>query len=150
MYLNYCVFLFKFGLWDNTLPSRLSSITAEQQNLFEKGKAIDAFPLCSYVSFTSSYFLIFDLKKLLNAVAELEELKPIVQQKLEELNRKSRYQVNKGNNHHQNNLVGFSGQYSPANKQSFKAWGTNKVCTMYVLLLMCHSSVLVWLPWIWL
>ncbi|PHU14726.1 Adenosylhomocysteinase [Capsicum chinense] len=58
--------------------------------------------------------------KLLNAVAE--ELKPIVQQKLEQLNRKSTYHV-----HHQNNLLGFSGEYSLANKQSFKAWGTNKI-----------------------
>ncbi|KAF3628025.1 AMSH-like ubiquitin thioesterase 1 [Capsicum annuum] len=70
---------------------------------------------------------IYLKKKLLNAVAELEELKPIVQQKLEQLNRKSTYHVNKGNNHHQNNLLGFSGEYSPANKQSFKAWGTNKI-----------------------
>lgn len=70
---------------------------------------------------------IYLKKKLLNAVAELEELKPIVQQKLEELNRKSTYQVNKRNNHHQNNLLKFSGDFSPANKQSFKAWGTNKI-----------------------
>ncbi|KAK4350030.1 hypothetical protein RND71_029343 [Anisodus tanguticus] len=72
---------------------------------------------------------IYLKKKLLNAVAELEDLKPTVQQKLEELNRKSTYQVNKGNNHHQNNLLGFSGEFHPANKQSFKAWGTNKIAT---------------------
>ncbi|XP_015070862.1 AMSH-like ubiquitin thioesterase 1 [Solanum pennellii] len=70
---------------------------------------------------------IYLKKRLLNAVAELEDLKPIVQQKLEALNRKSTYQVNKGNNHHQNNLLGFSGEYSPANNQSFKAWGANKI-----------------------
>ncbi|XP_060205547.1 AMSH-like ubiquitin thioesterase 1 isoform X2 [Lycium barbarum] len=68
---------------------------------------------------------IYLKKRLLNAVAELEELKPIVQQKLEELNRK--YQVNKGNNHHQNNLLGLSGEFYPAYKQSFKAWGKNKI-----------------------
>ncbi|CAN4086694.1 unnamed protein product [Withania somnifera] len=66
-------------------------------------------------------------QKLLNAVAELEELKPIVQRKLEELNRISTYQVNKGNNHHQNNLLGFSGVFSPANKLSYKIWETNKI-----------------------
>lgn len=78
-------------------------------------------------------------------MAELEDLKPIVQQKLEALNRKSTYQVNKGNNHHRNNLLGFSGEYSPANNQSFRAWGTNKVCIMYVLLPRCHSGDLAWL-----
>lgn len=79
-----------------------------------------------------------DLKRLLNAVAELEQLKPIVQQKLEELNRKSTYQVNKGNNHHQNTLLGFSGEFYPANKQNPKACGTTKVCITYMLFIRCH------------
>lgn len=79
-----------------------------------------------------------DLKRLLNAVAELEQLKPIVQQKLEELNRKSTYQVNKGNNHHQNTLLGFSGEFYPANKQNPKAYGTTKVCIPYMLFISCH------------
>lgn len=75
---------------------------------------------------------IYLKKRLLNAVAELEQLKPIVQQKLEELNRKSTYQVNKGNNHHQNNLLGFSREFYPANKQNPKAYGTTKVAAPVV------------------
>ncbi|KAL3529263.1 hypothetical protein ACH5RR_008585 [Cinchona calisaya] len=51
---------------------------------------------------------IFLKKKLLNALAELEELKPVVQRKIEDLNGAQKYQANKGGYQPQNNLLDLS------------------------------------------
>ncbi|XP_019176959.1 PREDICTED: AMSH-like ubiquitin thioesterase 1 [Ipomoea nil] len=67
---------------------------------------------------------IYLRKKLLNAVAELEELKPGVQKKIEELNRRSTYQANKWSNNHQNNLIGPPKDLHLVKKQNFSSYGT--------------------------
>ncbi|GAV90677.1 JAB domain-containing protein [Cephalotus follicularis] len=52
-------------------------------------------------------------KRLLNALNELEELKPAVQQKINELNRKQTYQVNGRGPIHQNNSLDWSSVTKP-------------------------------------
>ncbi|XP_059640837.1 AMSH-like ubiquitin thioesterase 1 isoform X2 [Cornus florida] len=60
----------------------------------------------------------FLMKKLLDALNELEELKPAVQQKLDELNRKHVYQVNGWGHIHQNSSFDSSLELYPIKKQT--------------------------------
>ncbi|KAF7819889.1 AMSH-like ubiquitin thioesterase 1 [Senna tora] len=62
-------------------------------------------------------------KKLLNSLNELEELKPLVQQKIIELNRRQTYQQNRWGKSHSNNLI----QFSPVKKQTNTSSGQIKV-----------------------
>ncbi|XP_031406827.1 AMSH-like ubiquitin thioesterase 1 [Punica granatum] len=62
-------------------------------------------------------------KKLLNALTELEKLKPIVQQKIDELNRKHSDQMNGTVYFHQN----ISSAWTPVRKQTLTHSDTNKV-----------------------
>ncbi|KAJ6813253.1 AMSH-like ubiquitin thioesterase 1 isoform X1 [Iris pallida] len=59
----------------------------------------------------------FNRKKLLDVLDELEELKPDVQRRTEELNMKSRNQVNNWGQVHQNSLVGNSLGWLSVNRQ---------------------------------
>ncbi|CAH9064301.1 unnamed protein product [Cuscuta epithymum] len=67
---------------------------------------------------------IYLRKKLLNAVAELEDLKPAVQKKIEELSRRSTHQPNKWGNYHQGNLLGHPQDHHLVKKQNFSTCGT--------------------------
>ncbi|KAH0457826.1 hypothetical protein IEQ34_013141 [Dendrobium chrysotoxum] len=60
-------------------------------------------------------------KKLLHVITELEALKPEVQQRLEELNRKSRSQVSRWDRKHQNNSVNNSLEWPSIKKQNLKS-----------------------------
>lgn len=62
-------------------------------------------------------------KKFLIALTELEELKPAVQQKLNESNRKEIYQVNEPRQFHQNN----SFDWSPVKRQTLTNYDLTKV-----------------------
>ncbi|XP_020600099.1 AMSH-like ubiquitin thioesterase 1 [Phalaenopsis equestris] len=64
--------------------------------------------------------LIFK-KKLLHVMSELEALKPEVQQCIEELNRKSRSQVNRWDQNHQNTYVNNSLEWPSVKKQTLKS-----------------------------
>lgn len=58
------------------------------------------------------------MQKLLDALSELEELKPAVQRKVDEINGKQKYQVNgRGNQQQNGSLEWHSGgkQYLPNN-----------------------------------
>ncbi|KAG1330638.1 putative AMSH-like ubiquitin thioesterase 1 [Cocos nucifera] len=59
-------------------------------------------------------------KKLLGALNELEALKPDVQQKLQELNRKTRTQVNRWGQAQQNGFVDNSLEWPPLRKQTLR------------------------------
>lgn len=59
-------------------------------------------------------------KKLLNALNELEALKPNVQQRLQELNRKTRTQVNRWGQPQQNGFVASSLEWPPVRKQTLR------------------------------
>ncbi|KAK4280794.1 hypothetical protein QN277_012369 [Acacia crassicarpa] len=61
-------------------------------------------------------------KKLLNSLNELEELKPLVQQKINELNRPQARQQNGWGKPHSNNLI----QPSPAKKQTYSSTGQTR------------------------
>uniref|UniRef100_A0A5B7A343 Putative AMSH-like ubiquitin thioesterase 1 n=2 Tax=Davidia involucrata TaxID=16924 RepID=A0A5B7A343_DAVIN len=66
-------------------------------------------------------------KKLLNALTELEELQPVVQQKIDELNRKHTYQVNGWDHPHQNGSFDSSLEWPPPiKKQSLTSYGITK------------------------
>ncbi|KAA8541251.1 hypothetical protein F0562_025142 [Nyssa sinensis] len=65
-------------------------------------------------------------RKLLNALRELEELKPAVQQKTDELNRKHIYQVNEWGHLHQNGSFDSSLEWPPIKKQSSISYGITK------------------------
>ncbi|KAI0502534.1 hypothetical protein KFK09_017487 [Dendrobium nobile] len=60
-------------------------------------------------------------KKLLHVITELEALKPDVQQRLEELNRKSRSQVSRWDRKHQNNSINNSLEWPSIKKQNLKS-----------------------------
>lgn len=60
------------------------------------------------------------MQRLLNAVIELEQLKPAVQQKINELNRKHLDQMNGG--YHNSSLA-----LTPVEKQSLTYNGVNRV-----------------------
>ncbi|KAJ6819853.1 AMSH-like ubiquitin thioesterase 1 isoform X1 [Iris pallida] len=60
----------------------------------------------------------FYRKKLLNVLNELEELKPDVQRRTEELNRKSRNQVNNWDQAHQRSFAGNRLEWPSGNKQT--------------------------------
>lgn len=62
------------------------------------------------------------LQKLWNALTELEELKPIVQQKINELNRKHLAQVNGMGHLHQG-----SSSWTPVRRQTMTYNNNNKV-----------------------
>jgi STAM-binding protein len=57
------------------------------------------------------------------ALTELEQLKPAVQQKIIELNRKQAYQVNGLGQFHQNNSL----HWSPVKKQTLTNYDVSKV-----------------------
>ncbi|XP_008797799.2 AMSH-like ubiquitin thioesterase 1 [Phoenix dactylifera] len=57
-------------------------------------------------------------KKLLNALNELEALKPVMQQRVQELNRRIRTQVNKWGQAQQNGFVDNSLEWPPIRKQT--------------------------------
>ncbi|XP_065637642.1 AMSH-like ubiquitin thioesterase 1 isoform X3 [Quercus suber] len=61
-------------------------------------------------------------KKLLATLTELEELKPAVQQKIDELNKKHAYHVNGSSQFHRNN----SWDWSPVKKQSLTNYDVTK------------------------
>lgn len=65
-------------------------------------------------------------KKLLNALTELEELKPAVQQKIDELNRKHTYQVNVQDHIHQNQYFDSSLEWPLVRKQNFTNYNITK------------------------
>ncbi|KAA8542725.1 hypothetical protein F0562_023877 [Nyssa sinensis] len=70
---------------------------------------------------------IFVKKKLLNALTELEELQPAVQQKIDELNRKHTYKVNGWGHLHPNGSFGSSVEWPPPVKnQSVTSYGITK------------------------
>ncbi|KAK4804165.1 hypothetical protein SAY86_003982 [Trapa natans] len=62
-------------------------------------------------------------KKLLNALTELEELKPAVLQKIDELNRKHSDQINSVGHFHRN----ISSVWTPVRRQPFTYNDTNKI-----------------------
>lgn len=64
------------------------------------------------------------------ALAELEELKPVVQQKIIELNRKQAHQVNGLGQFHQNNSL----HWSPVKKQTLTNYDVTKVQFLYIIL----------------
>lgn len=63
------------------------------------------------------------MQKLLDALSELEELKPAVQRKVDEINGKQKYQVNGRGNQHQN----VSLEWHSGGKQYFSNNGTARV-----------------------
>ncbi|CAK9167821.1 unnamed protein product [Ilex paraguariensis] len=65
-------------------------------------------------------------KKLLNALTELEELKPAVRQKIDELNRKHTHQVNGWGNSQQGNSLYSSMDCTPGEKKKLISYGTTK------------------------
>lgn len=67
------------------------------------------------------------MQKLLNAMTELEALKPHVQRWLEELNRKHTNQVNRRDHVHQNFSVDSSLEWPPTKKQTPTIYGTTQV-----------------------
>ncbi|KAL7152984.1 hypothetical protein ABFS83_04G135300 [Erythranthe nasuta] len=64
-------------------------------------------------------------RKLITALTELEELKPAVQEKLQELHIKQTYQLNKQKNPRQDDSLDSSVAW-PAIKQNFNGYSTNK------------------------
>ncbi|KAK4794593.1 hypothetical protein SAY86_012587 [Trapa natans] len=62
-------------------------------------------------------------KKLLNVLTELEELKPVVLRKIDELNRKYSDQINNVGHFHQNS----SSVWTPVRRQTFTYIDTNKI-----------------------
>lgn len=65
-------------------------------------------------------------KKLLNAMRELEELKPAVQLKVDELNRKHIYQVNEQDHLNHNGFYDSSLEWPPVKKQTFANYNIAK------------------------
>ncbi|KAJ4843297.1 AMSH-like ubiquitin thioesterase 1 [Turnera subulata] len=61
-------------------------------------------------------------KKLLVALTELEQLKPVVQQKIDELNRKHTCQANGWDNNHQNDLF----EWPPVRKKALPSYNVTK------------------------
>lgn len=68
---------------------------------------------------------LFVRQRLLNALSELEELKPAVQRKVDEINGKQKHQVNgRGNQHHNGSR---SLEWDSGGKQWLTYNGTAKV-----------------------
>ncbi|KAM7471127.1 hypothetical protein LguiA_009310 [Lonicera macranthoides] len=65
-------------------------------------------------------------KKLLNAINELEDLKPAVQRKIDELNRKHTYQLN-GGHFHQNNTLDASLEWPSVQNQNSSIYAVTKI-----------------------
>lgn len=118
---------------------RIADNILKQADIFrEEGNIIDLYVMLlrfsSLVSETipchrdyrvsPQYNKVYLRKKLLNAVAELEDLKPAVQKKIEDLNRKSIHLPNKLGNYNKGNLLGCSQDRHVVKKQNFCSYGT--------------------------
>lgn len=65
-------------------------------------------------------------KKSLNAVIELESLKPAVEQKIDELSRKHTYQINGRGHFHQNNYLDSSPEWPSVKNQNLNNYAITK------------------------
>lgn len=72
------------------------------------------------------FFPHLPFQKLKTALAELEELKPAVQAKLQELQYKHIYQLNKQQNSQQNGTLGSSVEW-PATRQNWNDYSRKQV-----------------------
>jgi hypothetical protein len=132
------------------MPSGLQRISWKPKSLFDKGDTACSLILNDVELFVTvsgaQLDLEYLLQKLLNAMTELEELKPAVQQKINELDKKHAYQVNGCSQLHQNNSL----DWSPVKKQTLTNYDVTKVQLVlhhisinYYLSSICHSASLV-------
>lgn len=78
----------------------------------------------------------------MNAINELEDLKPAVQRKIDELNRKHTYQLNGLGHIHQNNTLDASLEWPSVQKQNSSIYAATKVSFINFLFLIKNEQII--------